>query len=262
MFEEADSQSAAPRSFDASLLPILQMTWARSGLARWAGTTMTRDWTTVNALLVAGLSDAERSIGAAPITGISCGGEIRASLFGEIIAVTPTRDGYTITLRYRNQRCHVNAELVAHAQTAYAQAWSAIGQPYSSVVALLIVDHCAPNGEFRVMDLAAILCSATFLPCESMHDVTLANRLVVEQRFFEKPVRIHAVDNAFPDFVLLDTRPETHIEVYNGHNPVYDARRRKKGQRLRAGRDVTAIEWNIDSQSVDDIQLPPAVSKA
>lgn len=152
--------------------------------------------------------------------------------------------------------------MFAHAQTAYAQAWRAIGQPHSSVVALLIVDHCAPNGQLRVVDLAAILCSATFLPCESMHDVAMANRLVVEQRYFEKPVRIHPVDNAFPDFVLLDTRPETHIEVYTGNDPVADARRRKKGRRLRAGRDVAVIEWNIDSQSVDDIPLPPAVSKA
>lgn len=95
-----------------------------------------------------------------------------------------------------------------------------------------------------------------------MHDVAMANRLVVEQRYFEKPVRIHPVDNAFPDFVLLDTRPETHIEVYTGNDPVADARRRKKGRRLRAGRDVAVIEWNIDSQSVDDIPLPPAVSKA
>lgn len=244
-----------------SLLRILQTLWIRSGLTRWAGTSMTLKWTTVNALLAAGLRDAERSSGAAPITGISADGEIRASLFGEIIAVTPARNGYTITLRHQSQRFHVNADLLAHAQTAYAHAWRAIGEPYSSVVALLIVDR-SPDGQLRVLDLAAILCSATFLPCESMHDVAMANRLVVEQRFFEKPIRIHAVDDAFPDFVLLDTRPETHIEVYTGKNPVSDARRRKKGQRLRAGRDVTAIAWNIDSQSVDDAVLPSPVSKA
>ncbi|MBB6106461.1 hypothetical protein F4827_006336 [Paraburkholderia bannensis] len=238
-----------------SLLPILQTLWTRSGLSRWAGTSMSLSWTTVHGLMFNGLGDAERRCGAS-ITGINDEGEIRGSLFGEIIAVTPARDGYAITLRYKNQRCYATAELVAHAQTAYAHAWRAIGEPYSSVVALLIVDR-SPKGHLRVLDLAAILCSATFLPCESMHDVAMANRLVAEQRFFEKPIRMHPVDDAFPDFVLLDTRPETHIEAYGGNDPVSDARRRKNRQRLRAGRDVTAIEWNIDSQSPDDVALPP-----
>lgn len=65
----------------------------------------------------------------------------------------------------------------------------------------------------KVVDLAAMLCSHAFIPCDSIHEVAMANRLVAERRDFIKPVRMLDGDDMLPDFVLRDTATETHIEV-------------------------------------------------
>jgi hypothetical protein len=53
-----------------------------------------------------------------------------------------------------------------------------------------------------------------FLPCDSIHEVAVANRLVTERRDFPKPVRMSDGDDMLPDFVLRDTELDTHIKVY------------------------------------------------
>jgi hypothetical protein len=89
----------------------------------------------------------------------------------------------------------------------------------------------------------------------------MSNRLVAERRVFEKPVRLQPEDDMLPDFVLLDTRPPTHIEVYGMNGLASYERRKKEKQRLRAERCIPAVEWNIERDNLTDVSLPPAVSK-
>ncbi|MEI7298594.1 hypothetical protein WCQ02_41610, partial [Paraburkholderia tropica] len=64
-----------------------------------------------------------------------------------------------------------------------------------------------------------------------------------------------------PDFVLLDTRPATHVEVY-GLNGLASYERRKAEKRaLRAERGIPAVEWNVDRESLEHIALPPAFAR-
>lgn len=134
----------------------------------------------------------------------------RALLLGEIGEVAATQFGYAITLRQRKQRYFTSTELVERAQKSYAHAWHAIGGANARVIGLLLVERTT-KGHLRVVDMAAMLCSSAFLPCDSIHEVAMANRLVAERRVFEKPIRLQPEDDMLPDFVLLDTRLPTHI---------------------------------------------------
>jgi hypothetical protein len=110
----------------------------------------------------------------------------------------------------------------------------------------------------RIVDLAAMLCSHAFIPCDSIHEVAMANRLVSERRDFLKPVRIADGDDMLPDFVLRDTAFDTHIEVY-GMNGVesYEVRKERK-RALRSARQIPAVEWNVDRETLESVRLPRA----
>lgn len=53
---------------------------------------------------------------------------------------------------------------------------------------LLVVDR-APRGYLRLIDAAALLATADFLPAESAFEVRMADALVAADRRFVKPLR-------------------------------------------------------------------------
>lgn len=249
---------------------------------------MARGWGAVNSMLLAGLGDGAKINGAAAqdtlhvmrryeesgreainaefeafIGRIVNDGKTsrRALVLGEIGEVAATPYGYAITLRQRRQRYFTSAELVERAQKSYAHAWRAIGETQARVIGLLLVERTT-KGHLRAVDLAAMLCSSAFLPCDSIHEVAMANRLVSLQRVFEKPIRMRAEDDMLPDFVLLDTRPATHVEVYGMNGRATYERRKQEKQRLRAQRGIPAVEWDIDREALNAVALPPPASKA
>jgi hypothetical protein len=279
------SARASRRS--APLLAFIQALWHSAGLTSWAGASMARGWGAVNSMLLAGLGENARINGAAAddtlhimrryeesgrdainaefdafIGKITNDGNTsrRALMLGEIGEVATTQYGYSITLRQRKQRYFTSTQLVERVQKSYSHAWRALGEQSARVIGLLLVERTT-KGHLRVVDLAAMLCSTAFLPCDSIHEVAMSNRLVAERRVFEKPVRLQPEDDMLPDFVLLDTRPPTHIEVYGMNGLASYERRKKEKQRLRAERCIPAVEWNIERDNLTDVSLPPAVSK-
>ncbi|MEX3815841.1 DUF1173 family protein [Paraburkholderia sp. BR13439] len=135
-------------------------------------------------------------------------------------------------------------------------AWRALGERSARVVALLLVERTS-KGHLKVIDLAAMLCSHAYLPCDSIHEVAMANRLVTERRDFAKPVRMSAEDDMLPDFVLRDAGVRTHIEVYGMNGvPAYEARKEEK-RALRLARGIPAVEWDVDREPLTQVQIPP-----
>jgi hypothetical protein len=86
----------------------------------------------------------------------------------------------------------------------------------------------------------------------------MTNRLVAERRSFVKPVRMSPADDMLPDFILRDTAPETHIEVYGMTGVAsYEVRKTEK-QALRAARRIPAVEWDIEREALEKVVLPPS----
>nr|WP_236861969.1 transposase domain-containing protein [Burkholderia mayonis] len=65
-----------------------------------------------------------------------------------------------------------------------------------------------------MVDLATMLCSLTYIACDSIHEVAMANRLVAEGRTFDKPLRLDEGTDVLADFFLTDSQDPTRIEVY------------------------------------------------
>nr|WP_090838022.1 DUF1173 family protein [Paraburkholderia hospita] len=282
------SPQTSPRQSrrSASLLAFLQTLWAEAALNQWTGTATWRHWGHCNGQLLA-------EVGTALINGAQAqtvlhiirrcdeadraainaefdafvarlatekGPTRRGLVVGELSDVAPTQYGHALSLRQSARKYYASTSLIEHASRAHAHAWRALGERSARVVALLLVER-TPKGHLKVVDLAAMLCSQAFIPCDSIHEVAMANRLIAEQRDFAKPIRMSDTDDMLPDFILRDTRPETHIEVY-GINGVdtYEARKRQK-QALRAARRIPAVEWNVDRESLETVSLPPPTGR-
>lgn len=277
--------SAGRRS--SRLLAFLQRWWLEAGLARWSATSASRHWGVCSAQLLAALGDGtinghdaqsvlhvmrryqetERS---------SINTEFdrylsrltfdaqrprRGLVVGEFSELAATPWGHAITLRQNPRRYYLSGTLAAHAEKSYPHAWRAIGDGVARVVAILVVERTAKS-HLRVVDLAAMLCSQAYIPCDSIHEVAMANRLVREGRTFEKPMRLAAGDDMLPDFVLTDTPMPVHIEVYGMNGmPAYEQRKSEK-RALRRERGIRAVEWDVGSIPVDRVALPATTQPA
>ncbi|KVL32133.1 hypothetical protein WS98_21575 [Burkholderia territorii] len=264
------------------LLGFLQALWHVAGLNRWSGAERARNWGVCNARVLAEVSDAVingepaekvlhvmRRFQEADRTAINDefdtflarvgqrdGTNHRGLVIGEISEIGVTPYGRSITLRQSAKRYYCNGELIALAEKRYGHAMRALGDRDARVVAILVIER-TPKGHHVVVDLAAMLCSSTYITCDSTHEVAMANRLVADGRSFDKPIRLDEGADMLPDFVLTDTAEPTHIEVYGMNGMAeYEARKRDK-QRLRMARGIQAVEWDIDRFPLSSVRFPP-----
>jgi len=280
------STRASRRS--APLLAFLQALWMSGGLSFWHGTPKLRSWGSVNAMLHSGMGEAA-TVNGSPAHEIlhvmrrfeqeerfainsefaafkrritnDAGVSRRALILGEIATVADTQFGKKITMRQHPQQYFASMTLVDQAAKKYRHAWRAIGKPTARVVALLLVERMGEK-HLRIVDLAAMLCSSVFLPCDSIHEVAMANRLVAEHRRFEKPIRMADGDEMLADFVLLDTRPATHVEIYGMNGLASYEQRKAEKQALRRAQGIPAVEWNVDRDRLNQVVLPSPVRRA
>jgi hypothetical protein len=267
----------------ATLLAFLQTVWCEAGLNQWSGVNPARHWGECNAQLLAEIgtatingADAQnvlhimRRFDEADRTAINAefdafiarlatdGKSTRRGLvIGEVNELAPTQYGHSLSLRQSARKYYATSSLIKHASHTWPHAWRAIGDRAARVVALLLVER-TKKGHLKLVDLAAMLWSSAFIPCDSIHEVAMANRLVAERRSFLKPVRMAPEDAMLPDFVLRDTEIETHIEVYGMNGmPAYEARKVEK-RAIRLARQIPAVEWNVDDAlHATDIPDPP-----
>ncbi|MBM5588737.1 DUF1173 family protein [Burkholderia pseudomallei] len=264
------------------LLGFLQALWHVAGLNRWSGGERARNWGVCNARVLAEVSDAVingepaekvlhvmRRFQEADRTAINDefdafltrvgqrdGTNHRGLVVGEISEIGATPYGRSITLRQSAKRYYCTGELIALAEKRYGHAMRALGDRDARVVAILVIER-TPKGHHVVVDLAAMLCSSTYITCDSIHEVAMANRLVADGRSFDKPIRLDEGADMLPDFVLTDTAEPTHIEVYGMNGMAeYEARKRDK-QRLRMARGIRAVEWDIDRFPLSSVRFPP-----
>ncbi|MCP3712283.1 DUF1173 family protein [Paraburkholderia sp. CNPSo 3274] len=271
----------------APLLAFMQTLWVSAGLNSWTGTNDHRGWGAVNSMLLGGLGENARINGASAqdvlhvmrryeeserdainaeferfLATITTDGKVsrRALVLGEIGAVGETKYGASITLRQRKLRYYASNALIEQTTKKYGHAWRAIAESTARVIGLLLIERTT-KGHLIIIDLAAMLCSAAFIPCDSIHEVAMANRLVGLRRVFEKPIRMAEGDQMLPDFVLLDNEPATHIEVYGMNGLASYEERKAKKRAMRLARGIPTVEWDVDRQTVRQARLPSPVQR-
>ncbi|GLZ38752.1 DUF1173 family protein [Actinokineospora sp. NBRC 105648] len=81
--------------------------------------------------------------------------------------------------------------------------------------------------------------------CETIgHEARTADALTAAGRTFLKPLHYDS-GAVFPDFVLLDTTPETYLEVWGIHDrDDYETRKRAKQTHYRAT-GKTLLKWDV-----------------
>jgi len=87
------------------------------------------------------------------------------------------------------------------------------------------------------------------IPVDSSYEDTMESKLASEDRAFEKPLRFDADEaEVLPDFILLDTDPETVIEVFGMNTPEYATRRDAKLAYYQANQSKVAL-WIWDAHT-------------
>lgn len=177
----------------------------------------------------------------------------RGFVLGELKQYAPSRHGYRIDLRNQNIAYFASKELIEVTERSARAVMAARQNPDARTIALMLVDQ-TDSGYLRVVDMALMLTSRAYIPCESSFELQMADALVAAGRSFTKPLCYDGVAETFPDFRLVDTDPHTVVEVYGMiGNPAYDKRKAEKQAAYRASR-TPVIAWDT-SQPLPDLRL-------
>ncbi|AZG17082.1 DUF1173 family protein [Cupriavidus pauculus] len=274
-------QSSQTQRRSAGLLAFLEYAWEQAGLNAWPGTGY-RGWTACWSQLTTEL--AECRINGRPAEGLlhivqrwdpsrkteilaefdawqarltpTAAGSPRGIVIGQLESHEPSQYGGKLVLRQSRQRYFLSADLYARLQSSFGGALSAVGKDDQRCVAILLVEM-SKGGYLRVVDVGAMLSNSQFLPCDSSHEVAMADRLIAERRAFRKPLRHIGQAATHPDFVLTDVTPEVVVEVLGmTGNADYDARIAEKRAHYRAA-GIPFVEWDATSGPIDSVLLPP-----
>ncbi|WP_238486940.1 DUF1173 family protein [Cupriavidus pauculus] len=104
-------------------------------------------------------------------------GTPRGLLIGELESHGPTQYGGNVVLRQSTQRFFMSAEIYARLQASFGGALAGIGKADQRCIVVLLVEKSRSN-YLTVVDIAAMLANRQFLPCDSSHEVGMADHLV------------------------------------------------------------------------------------
>jgi hypothetical protein len=175
--------------------------------------------------------------------GVRGGFRYRGYVMAELKRYTPTKFGYRIDVRHQSAPYFASKPLIEAVEKSSRAVMAARENPEARTVVLMLVNR-HDKGYMEVVNMAVMLTTKTYIPCESSHELRMADALADAGRAFIKPLRYDGAEDSFPDFQLIDTDPQTIVEVYGMmSNPAYDRRKAEKQAAYRAKR-VPVIEWD------------------
>jgi hypothetical protein len=165
-------------------------------------------------------------------------------VIGEVKRVARAEKTFRVFLRHHARSLYMFPSLASAIAKSYPVAESLLNNDNDRdghVVGLFLVE-VTDRGNLWVRDAALMACSREYIPCDSSHEVRLANQLTNERRAFVKPLRLEYDDDLLPDFRLMDTHKPISMEVWGMNTPEYNAHRDEKISRYRA-RGEALWEW-------------------
>ncbi|WP_431929916.1 DUF1173 family protein [Nonomuraea jabiensis] len=265
----SDNASSVSRR-SVGLLGLLHLLWQDAGLSEWRGPGRRRTWGDCHQAL--SQEAATCAVGDVPLSAVLylvppyrpetarataeafdrfCG-ELgtwgrttrRGLILGEIKLIEPTSYGHRIALRHQRTPLFADVQLLDRVIRSYRAAFSAVLPERSRRIVLAVVERTS-RGNLRVVDMAAMLTNAQYLPAESSHEVRMTDHLVAAGRAFLKPLRYEAGAAVFPDFILIDVVPRVCVEVYGvqGLQTYEDRKRDKRAYYAAAG--IPVLEWEV-----------------
>lgn len=277
---DADRYDSRTRRRSLSLLAVVHCLWEQARLSVWSPHDGRRTWATCHDRLVAETRDCtinggplENSLYVVPqfephaaidntdawdrfVGQLGQQGTVRRRglVLGEVRRISPTEHGVCVRLAHQLEPIFATRGLMERARRAYRSALTETSQQRHRI-ALLLVDR-SPTGWTVAVDMAFMLTSAAFLPCDSAPEVRMANALVAAGRTLTKPLRYDRNDSVFPDFVLLDTTPMTFIEVWGvTGREEYERRKQSKRHHYRSTGRVL-LDWDV-RDPFPDVSLQP-----
>ncbi|GGL49778.1 hypothetical protein GCM10014719_58800 [Planomonospora parontospora subsp. antibiotica] len=167
----------------------------------------------------------------------------RGLVLGEIKEISVTAYGRQIKLCHLRTPLYLRSELMERIRASYRPVFSAAAGTRARQVVLAAVER-TPKGALKVVDMAAMLTTAAYVPVESSHELRMAEALDAARRCYLKPLR-YGGQEVFPDFVLTDVAPRVYVEVYGVRGrESYEVRKRVKQEHYRTA-GVNVIEWEV-----------------
>lgn len=106
-------------------------------------------------------------------------------------------------------------------------AWMA-GDPVMAIVQTDPPKNSGGSIQAIVINLSLMWMTKDWIPVDSGFEALLAEKLVADNRRFEKPLRFDSEEQVFPDFWLKDRGAPIPMEVWGMATPEYQARKAEK----------------------------------
>ena len=174
-------------------------------------------------------------------------------VLGEVAQVREAGKAVQVKLRHQAQPLWMFPSLGEQIGKRYRSAESLlVSQSRDGRVIGLFAVEVTSKGGLWVKDAALMACSREYIPCDSRHEIHLANLLTHQSRSFVKPLRMEDDADVLPDFKLFDCGRTTVMEVWGMDTPEYNAHRALKIDRYKQA-GVPLWQWD----AFKDVPPPP-----
>lgn len=176
-------------------------------------------------------------------------------VLGEIKEVSAAKYSMVTWLRHHKTPIYMDFKLADAVAARYPSEEAALceGMTQSRVMGLFLVEQ-SDNGYLNVQNAALMLCSRDYIPCDSGHEVRLADMMAAEGRTFEKPMFLDETLGMLPDFVDLSQPVPVFMEIWGMNTDKYIERKREK---IASYRNKGLRLWQWDAISEKDIPRLP-----
>ena len=179
--------------------------------------------------------------------------KIYGVVIGKLVSLVKAQYGYCYTVNSLGALLYVDDALQSKLATSFPQAFQAVAQESGLNVFLAAQVEITSGGNLKARDCGFIVTSRDFIPVDSMYEAQFSNKLVDEDRAFDKPLKVE--NGLLPDFVLLDTPTPTFVEVWGMNTDDYKLRRAEK-VKAYANLNHVLLEW--DAANGDSMPQLPA----
>lgn len=137
-------------------------------------------------------------------------------VLAEIREVEEVTDGFRLKLKHTMHAIRLSSSQRGRLFSKQPRAFAGLGKPEADGAHLLGLFRVSlPDGHEEMMlhEAVAMMTSRSYVPCDNGHELSVADRLVLEGRRFLRPMRTRGDVSELPDFILRDLRKPVAMEI-------------------------------------------------
>lgn len=155
---------------------------------------------------------------------------------GELKDIEPSEHGFVIKIKQENAPFYISNELYEALQKKHPfelSVYEKNQQSEEGVGKVIVIMSCnMPSKYITVRKISLMATTHQYIPALSFYELSLFSLLAAQERTFVRPAKLYLEEHHIPDVVLLDTKEQVAIGVFDDTMDNFDDYKQEKASAL------------------------------